>query len=74
MQREAIVYWTLLIAGTTLAAWWLAVRPGASLRDFATPAAFLTVMLAVLMCMLAVTNTPADAFFSGMYHLLACVR
>ncbi len=61
MASSSILLWVLLIAGSILAAWWLAVRPGASLRNLATPVAALIILMAVLLCLLALTGQePGD--------------
>ena len=70
MSREVVVFWTFIFAGSTLAGWWLAVRPSITPRDVATPVAFLIVVLAVLLCLLALCGTSPGEFAGGLYQML----
>ncbi len=65
MSRELLIFWIFIVAGAALAGWWLAVRPGASPRantprESGTPVALLILVLAVLLCLLAMTGLSAD--------------
>ena len=53
--------WMLVIGATALASWWIAVRPGTTYRPVGASVSVLLVLLAVLVCALAITgqHTPA---------------
>lgn len=70
MFREPTTFWVFAICGAALAGWWLAVRPGPQNRDLATPVAFLIVLLAVLLCLLAISDTSANQLAGSIYGLL----
>jgi hypothetical protein len=56
MGGELVQLWYLVIAATALAGWWLAVRPRASYSGISTTMSFLIVLMAVLLCVLAVSG------------------
>ncbi len=56
MTTEQLLFWIIAFAGGIVAAWWLSVRPTANFRGVATPVAFLVIVMAALLCMLAVTG------------------
>jgi hypothetical protein len=56
--------WVLVIAASALSGWWLAIRPGASFRGAAAGMSGLIMIMAVLMCVLAIQGqnpTPRKA-------------
>jgi len=55
-----LLFWLVAVTGCIIVAWWLAVRPGASLRTIATPASALIIIMAVLLCLLALTGADAE--------------
>jgi O-antigen/teichoic acid export membrane protein len=54
---DAYIYWVLTVLMSMLAGWWLAARPGASMRGIATPVSLLILALACLLCVLALKRT-----------------
>jgi uncharacterized membrane protein len=56
MGAESFHLWFLVIAAAVLAGWWLAVRPRASYCAVSTTMSFLIVLMAVLLCVLAVSG------------------
>lgn len=48
------VLWVLVIAASALVGWWLAIRPGASFRGAAASMSCLIMIMAILMCVLAI--------------------
>lgn len=61
MSRELLIFWIFIVAGAALAGWWLAVRPGGTPpntipRESGTPVALLILVLAVLLCLLAMAG------------------
>jgi hypothetical protein len=48
------ILWVMVIAASALCGWWLAVRPGASFRGAAASMSCLIIIMALLMCVLAV--------------------
>jgi hypothetical protein len=48
--------WMLVISAAALSGWWLAVRPRASYGGISTTMSFLIVLMAVLLCVLAVSG------------------
>jgi hypothetical protein len=56
MGTELLQLWYLVIAATALAGWWLAVRPRASYAGISTTVSFLIILMAVLLCVLAVSG------------------
>jgi hypothetical protein len=48
--------WLLVIAVAALSGWWIAVRPRASYGAISTTMSFLIVLMAVLLCVLAVSG------------------
>lgn len=65
---DQVVFWLFVFAGAVLAGWWLAMRPGATFRDVATPVSFLVLTLAVLLCMLALTGQDIEGFTTDVYQ------
>jgi len=62
MTSEQLAFWTISFAGSIVAGWWLAVRPGATMREIATPVTFLIIVMAVLLCLLALTGQDLEGF------------
>jgi hypothetical protein len=56
MALHAYQIWVLAVGGTGLCAWWLAVRPGASLRAIASPVCALIFVMTTMLAVLAVTG------------------
>ncbi len=56
MTPEHLVFWIVSAAGCTLAGWWLSVRPQASYRGIAAPVSGLLILMAITLCMLAVSG------------------
>ncbi len=56
MALHAFQIWLLAVAGTGLCAWWLAVRPGASLRAIASPVCLLIFVMTAMLAVLAVRS------------------
>ncbi|MBI5863184.1 MAG: hypothetical protein HZB38_01460 [Planctomycetes bacterium] len=54
MFLDANVRWVLVIAASALVGWWLAVRPGATFRGAAASMSCLIMVMAILMCVLAI--------------------
>ena len=54
MGTDWMQFWMLVIAATALSGWWLTLRPGASYRGIASPVGVLIIVMAVLMCLLAI--------------------
>ena len=48
--------WMLVIAASALSGWWLAVRPRASYRGISATMSVLIVLMAILLCVLAVSG------------------
>jgi hypothetical protein len=48
--------WILVLAAASLSGWWLAVRPQASYRGICGTLSLLMVVMAVLLCVLAVSG------------------
>ncbi len=48
--------WILTIAAAALVAWWLSLRPRASYRGVSGTMSVLIVLMAVLLCVLALTG------------------
>ena len=53
--------WVLVIAASALTGWWLAVRPGASFRGAAASMSCLIMIMAMLMCILAIQGQGSAA-------------
>ncbi len=67
MPGEADFLWVLVIAASALVGWWISVRPGSSYRGAAAGMSGLIMVMAILMCMLALqgqgsTSTSKHAF------------
>jgi hypothetical protein len=59
--------WVLVIAASALSGWWLAVRPGASFRGAAAGMSGLIMIMAMLMCLLAIQGqSPARKAHAAM--------
>jgi len=58
-------FWFLVIAAAALAGWWLSVRPRATYRSVSTTMSALIVLMAILLCVLAI---------NGQWGLPAAVR
>ena len=71
MNQNEFIFWLMVITGAVLAAWWLAVRPGPSPRDLATPVAGLAMVLAAMMAMLAMTGSGVEPLLN---EVMAIVR
>ncbi len=56
MGVELLQLWYLVIAATALAGWWLAVRPRASYGGISATMSVLIVLMAVLLCVLAMSG------------------
>ena len=56
MGVELHQLWYLVIGATALAGWWLAVRPRASYRGVSTSMSYLIMLMAALLCVLAVSG------------------
>jgi FtsH-binding integral membrane protein len=56
MGVELLQLWYLVIAATALAGWWLAVRPRASYGGIAGTMSVLILLMAVLLCVLAMSG------------------
>lgn len=54
MAADSGHLWTLLIAFSALAGWWLAVRPGASYRGVSSSVSILIILMAALLSALAI--------------------
>jgi hypothetical protein len=66
MTTSDLLLWMMLFTGSIVAAWWLTVRPGASLRGAAAPASALVIVMAVLLCLMALTGQePEDLVASA---------
>jgi hypothetical protein len=48
--------WMLVIAAAALSGWWLSLRPRASYAGISTTMSFLIVLMAVLLCVLAISG------------------
>jgi len=48
--------WVLVIAAAALSGWWLAVRPRASYCGVSSTMSFLIVLMAILLCVLAISG------------------
>lgn len=69
MPPLAVTFWVFVVAGATLSAWWLAVRPGTGgSRDAAGTVAVLILVLATLLCLLALTGGPSRVVVGGLIH------
>jgi hypothetical protein len=71
MNQNEFVFWLMVISGAVVCAWWLAIRPGPSPRDLATPVAGLAMILAAMMAMLALTGSSAEPLIN---EVLAIIR
>jgi uncharacterized membrane protein YedE/YeeE len=74
MSRDLLIFWIFIVAGAALAGWWLAVRPGgtpphSTPRESGTPVALLILVLAVLLCVLAMAGL-SDEDASMIYRTL----
>lgn len=69
MAPPNLLFWLAAGTGCVVVAWWLAVRPGASLRTIATPVSALVIIMAVLLCLLALTGQDAHDLGSTMRAL-----
>jgi hypothetical protein len=56
MGAEVLQLWYLVIAAAALTGWWLAVRPRASFGGISATMSILIVLMAVLLCVLAVSG------------------
>lgn len=56
MDQEWNHLWLLVIAAGALAGWWLSVRPDATFRGISPTMSVLIVLMAVLMCVLALNG------------------
>lgn len=63
--------WVLVIAASALTGWWLAVRPGASFRGAAGSMSCLIMIMAMLMCMLAIQGQNTRKAHAAMGRELA---
>ena len=54
MTGESDFLWVLVIAASALVGWWVSVRPGSSYRGTAGSMSSLIMVMAILMCMLAI--------------------
>ncbi len=70
MTLDRIVFWMLIGAGAVLAGWWLAVRPASAGRDLATPVSFMTIVLAVLLCLLVLSGEDVSGVSSFCQYAL----
>lgn len=61
MPGEADFLWVLVIAASALVGWWISVRPGSSYRGAAAGMSGLIMVMAVLMCMLAIQGQGTNA-------------
>jgi hypothetical protein len=68
-MTDRIVFWTVSITAAVICGWWLAVRPGASMKGIATPVTALVLLLTTLLAMLALSGTDLPAVTSGMSYL-----
>lgn len=48
--------WMFVIVASALSAWWLAVRPRASYRGISATMSILIVLMAALLCLLAISG------------------
>ncbi len=67
MAITASQAWLLVIAACALAGWWLSLRPAASYRGAAATMQWLIILMAALMCLLAIDGqhrapAPATAY------------
>ncbi|TWT43852.1 hypothetical protein RAS1_02520 [Phycisphaerae bacterium RAS1] len=69
MIARGFLFWMLTLTGGIAAGWWLTVRPGSSFRAVATPVSFLTILMAVLLCLLAVSGQDLQTVASDAYFL-----
>lgn len=53
--------WILVIAVCALAGWWLSLRPEATYRGISPTMSVLIILMAMLMCVLALSGQHADA-------------
>ena len=70
MPIERFIFWIVAVAATVTAGWWLSIRPGACYRGAATTVSCLLVVLALLLCMLALTGQDAQGYAAGTYSLI----
>ena len=70
MPLERFIFWLVAVAATVVASWWLSIRPGACYRGAAPTASFLLVVLALLLCMLALTGQDSHGSSAGAYSLI----
>lgn len=70
MPREIVIFWTLAIAGATLAGWWLVIRPDGSRKSVARPVGLLIVLLALLLCALSLMQESGGSQPARLYGLL----
>ncbi|MGE0479723.1 MAG: hypothetical protein AB7Q17_04550 [Phycisphaerae bacterium] len=68
MVQNQLLFWILAFSGCVLSGWWLAIRPGAICRDVGTPVAFLVILMAVLLCVLALTGQDVTSFLYYIYN------
>ncbi|MDX2198392.1 MAG: hypothetical protein SF069_05405 [Phycisphaerae bacterium] len=64
------LFWLLAVTGSVVAGWWLSVRPGASMRDMNTPVAALSIVMALVLAMLAMSGQNLDGFLADTLALL----
>lgn len=67
---DNFLFWLVASTGAIVASWWLSVRPGSSMKDIQTPVSFLVVVMAVLLCLLAVTGQEPSAFAADVAGML----
>ena len=56
MDADWSQLWMLVIAAAALSGWWLSLRPRASYAGISTTMSFLIVLMAVLLCVLALSG------------------
>ncbi len=66
MAHSNVLFWLIAGAGCVFVGWWLAVRPGATMRAIATPVSALVILMAVLLCLLVLTG-------SDLNDLVSCI-
>ena len=69
MVHSNLLFWLIAGTGCVVVAWWLALRPRAVMRAIATPASVLVIVMAVLLCLMALTGTDLSDLCSSMRAL-----
>lgn len=62
MSTEKLLFWVVTFTGSVVAGYWLAVRPGSTYRNIATPVSALVILMAVLLCLLALSGQDLRSF------------